>query len=159
MQEYLQIPIHKLHSSGQLSYDQLALVETLAIGAHAVERAQVSNQDTILVIGAGPIGLAVTQFAKLMTDKVLVMDKHKSRLQFCQQEMQVEHTIEADANSIANLQSVMAGNLPTIVFDATGNEQSMHESFQYVSHGGKLVFVGLFQGNVSFYDPEFHKRE
>jgi threonine dehydrogenase-like Zn-dependent dehydrogenase len=51
------------------------------------------------------------------------------------------------------------GDLPTAVFDATGNPASMMDAFKYVAHGGRLVYVGLFQGDITFHDPFFHRRE
>jgi threonine dehydrogenase-like Zn-dependent dehydrogenase len=63
MRPQLTVPARKLHRSAKLDYEQLALVETLGIGAHAVERAEAKPDDFILVIGAGPIGLSVIQFA------------------------------------------------------------------------------------------------
>ena len=81
MSEYLLVPAKKLHKSEILSLSQLALVETLCIGAHAVHRAcnliyliccfNLTNRDTIgvrdgervVVVGAGPVGMAVTQFS------------------------------------------------------------------------------------------------
>ncbi len=52
-----------------------------------------------------------------------------------------------------------AGELPTAVFDATGNAESMMGTFDLAAHGGRIVFVGLFQGEVRFDDPNFHRRE
>ena len=49
--------------------------------------------------------------------------------------------------------------MPTVVFDATGNAGSMMSAFKLAAHGGRLVFVGLFQGDVTFSDPDLHKRE
>ena len=57
MRPLVTVPAHKLHKSDKLSYDQLALVETLCIGAHATERSQPGEHDTVLVVGTGPIGL------------------------------------------------------------------------------------------------------
>ena len=62
MREWITVPARKLHKSGKLSLDQLALVETLGIGAHAVDRARIEAGEFALVIGAGPIGLSVVQF-------------------------------------------------------------------------------------------------
>jgi 2-desacetyl-2-hydroxyethyl bacteriochlorophyllide A dehydrogenase len=159
MQEYIKIPVQKLHPSGALSYEQLALVETLGIGAHAVERSSIEPQDSVLIIGAGPIGLSVLQFAQLITPHIMVMDREESRLTFCRTHMKVQQTILAGANSVEVLKDQLNGELPTIVFDATGNAESMMNAFSYVAQEGKLIFVGLFQGNVTFYDPEFHRRE
>ena len=49
--------------------------------------------------------------------------------------------------------------MPTVTFDATGNPASMHGSFDLVAHGGRLIFVGLFPGDVTFHDPDLHRRE
>src|SRR6185295_1302162 len=74
MREYLAVPTVKLLRSAALSFDQLALVETLGIGAHAVSRARVVADEWALVIGAGPIGLAVMQFARLAGARVIALD-------------------------------------------------------------------------------------
>src|SRR5689334_22046577 len=58
MRERFVLPAHKLHPSKTLSFDQLALVETLAIGCHAVDRPALAKGENCLIIGAGPIGLS-----------------------------------------------------------------------------------------------------
>jgi 2-desacetyl-2-hydroxyethyl bacteriochlorophyllide A dehydrogenase len=140
MSEFLKVPIQKIHASQTLNYEQLALVETLGIGLHAVNRAEISSNDLVLVIGAGPIGLSVIQFAK--------------------NQMKVDFLIKNNVDfSLQKLKEILNGNLPTVVFDATGNSASMQKSFEYVCFGGKIVFVGLFVGDVSFHDPLFHRKE
>lgn len=158
--EYIKVPIRKLHASEKLSYEQLAVVETLGIGAHAVQRGQVTAKDIVLVIGAGPIGLSVIQFAKIQGAKVVVIDINQERLSFASERLKADLTIHKTENfEIDTLKKHLDGVLPTVVFDATGHPQSMKESFELVSFGGRLVFVGLFIGEVSFYDPMFHRRE
>ena len=160
MVEYLKVPIQKLHHSDKLSFEQLALVETLGIGAHAVERAEVSEKDLVLVIGAGPIGLSVIQFAKLKDATIAVLDTNVERLDFAKNVFQTDISIEVKSDFSADiLRGYLNGHLPTIIFDATGNSESMKNAFNYVAFGGKLVFVGLFIGDVSFHDPLFHRRE
>src|SRR5436190_801212 len=63
--ERMSLPASKLHPANKLSLEQCALVETLAIGCHAVNRGNPQPGDNVLVIGAGPIGLSVIEFAKL----------------------------------------------------------------------------------------------
>ncbi len=160
MRELIKVPASKVYPSKTLSYEQLALVETLGIGSHAVNRAQVQAHDLVLVIGAGPIGLSVIQFAKLKGAKVAVLDMNASRLAFCAQQLGVDATILLQNESpLDDIRQAFAGDLPTAVFDATGNPTSMMQAFKYLSHGGRLTFVGLFQGDVTFNDPEFHRRE
>lgn len=159
MGELLAVPAHKLHRSSQLGYDQLALVETLGIGAHAVERAEPTTDDFILVIGAGPIGLSVVQFALITGATVAVMDISESRLAFCRDQMGVTHTLTAGPDVADQLTTIGGGDLPTIVIDATGNPRSMAGAFDLPANGGRIVFVGLFQGELAFNDPNFHRRE
>lgn len=160
MTEYLKVPVNKLHKSDILHYEQLALVETLGIGSHAVQRANVTDNDIVLVIGAGPIGLSVIQFAKINGAKIVVMDFSKQRLDFANEAIGIDESISATEDfSADDLRKILKGNMPTVVFDATGNAQSMMKAFSYVAFGGKLVYVGLFQGDVTFFDPDFHRRE
>lgn len=160
MVEYLKVPVEKLHRSEKLNFEQLALVETLSIGAHAVQRAAISNADMVLVIGAGPIGLSVIQFAKLAGAVVAVLDTNVQRLDFAKNVLHADILIELKSDFSAEiLRGALSGNLPTTVFDATGNADSMKNAFNYVAFGGKLVFVGLFLGDVVFHDPLFHRRE
>jgi threonine dehydrogenase-like Zn-dependent dehydrogenase len=158
MRPLLRVPARKLHPSARLDYEQLALVETLGIGAHAVERAQLGLGEFVLVIGAGPIGLSVIQFAQARGVKLAVMDVSAARLEFCRQ-LGVPHTLPPGAGAAEELKQLGGGDLPTCVIDATGNPASMMGCFDLPAHGGRIVFVGLFQGDVTFHDPNFHRRE
>jgi threonine dehydrogenase-like Zn-dependent dehydrogenase len=159
MAPLIRLPVRKLHPSAKLDYEQLALVETLGIGAHAVERAGPTKDDFVLVIGAGPIGLSVIQFAKVSGATLAVMDVSGSRLAFCQERLGVAHTLQPGAGAAEALRKIGGGDLPTCVIDATGNPGSMMGCFDLPANGGRIVFVGLFQGEVTFNDPNFHRRE
>src|ERR1043166_7931017 len=83
------LPARKLHVSTKLTFEQLALVETLGIGLHAINRANPKPDETVLVIGAGPIGLSVIEFAKLAGSRIVVMDLNEQRLNFARERMGV----------------------------------------------------------------------
>ncbi len=163
LRETFIVPAAKLHVSRTLSFDQLALVETLGIGAHAVERASLTTGETVAVLGTGPIGLAVIQFALAAGARVLAIDLNAQRLAFCRDRLGLPADATIDTKTFpdvaARLAELTNGDLPTAVFDATGNPASMAASFNYPAHGGRLVFVGLFTGDVTFNDPNFHRRE
>jgi 2-desacetyl-2-hydroxyethyl bacteriochlorophyllide A dehydrogenase len=145
---------------GNLSYDELALVEPLAIGAHGVRRAGVEAGEYVLVIGAGPIGLGIAEFARIAGGKVIVMDLNEQRLAFCKEKLGVEHVINAAATDVMEqLQQITNGDMPTVVIDATGSLRAINNAFQYMAHGARYVLVGLQKGEISFSHPEFHKRE
>ncbi|HVU17819.1 MAG TPA: zinc-binding alcohol dehydrogenase family protein [Candidatus Didemnitutus sp.] len=163
LRERFVVPLAKLHSSRTLTLDQLALVETLGIGAHAVERAVLTKGETVAVLGAGPIGLAVIQFAREAGARVLVVDVNARRLAFCHERLGLPREDIIDSSASPDVARALSertgGDLPTAVFDATGNAASMAGAFQLPAHGGRLIFVGLFSGDVSFHDPNFHRRE
>jgi 2-desacetyl-2-hydroxyethyl bacteriochlorophyllide A dehydrogenase len=157
---HMLVPAAKLHRSTKLSYDQLALVETLGIGAHAVGRAQLLAGENVAVIGAGPIGLAIMQFARAAGARVIAVDVSESRLTFCRDRIGVDAVVDARQGDVAQqLEKLTDGNLPTAVFEATGNVQSMNTAFDFPAPGGRLILVGLVQADVTFHDPHFHKRE
>lgn len=160
MAEYVTIPEQYLLHGDGLDYDQLALIEPLAIAAHGVRRAVVNAKDTVLVMGAGPIGVGLIQFAKIAGAKVIALDINEYRLNFCKTELNADATINPSKEDVtARLMEITNGEMPTVVIDATGNRNVMNSAFNYIAHGGRFVLVGLQKGELSFSHPDFHKRE
>ncbi len=160
MVEYLPVPVSSLVHGQGLSFDELALIEPLAIGAHGVRRAAVQPGEFVLVIGAGPIGLGIMEFARIAGANVIAMDINQHRLAFCKDKLQVPHTVNAkDADVTEQLKRITNNDMPTVVIDATGSQKAINNAFQYMAHGARYVLVGLQKGEISFSHPEFHKRE
>lgn len=159
MQEYCRLPANKLIKS-DLSYEKLATVEMLSIGAHAVNRSQPAQGENVLVIGAGPIGLGAIQFAKLAGANVIVAEVNPARVAFCSENIGIQHFVDGrSTHLVEELRETCGGDLPTTVFDATGNVHSMNNTFNLVEQAGKIVFISLVQHDITFSDPEFHRRE
>ena len=159
MQEYVSLPISSLVKKEGLSLEQLALAEPFAIGAHGVRRAGVKSGQSVLVIGAGPIGLGVMEFAKIAGATVIAMDINENRLKFCKEEWGVSHVVKAGKTAIEEIQQITNGDFCDSVIDATGSLTAINQGFQYIAHGGNYVLVGLQKGEIAFSHPEFHKRE
>ena len=160
--ERITLPARKLHPSSLLSHDQLALVETLAIGCHAVDRAGLRAGETVLVIGAGPIGLSVVEFAKVSGARCLVMDTNPDRLAFCASTLAVDGVVLAkgDGSEASAVAALSGGRLPEVVIDATGSSASMSGCLAFAAHAGRVVYVGITQQELSFpHAPLFHRRE
>ncbi len=153
------VPARKLHVSAKLAFDQLALVETLAIGCHATNRAAPQADETTLVLGAGPIGLATLEFVKLTGSTIIALDTNEMRLDFCNRAIGVAHTIKLSPKVETDLRDMTDGHLPDVVIDATGNQASMSNAFGYIAHGGRLIFVGITTDEVRFRHAVFHKPE
>ena len=156
------LPARKLHLSPRLTHEQNALVETLAIGCHAIDRGAPSAAKTVLIIGAGPIGLSALEFAKVSGARVIVMDMAAKRLDFVRDTMGVTDTLVAtgDARDLEAVARLTEGRLAEVVVDATGSASSMARALEFCSFGGRLIYVGITPGDLVFpHAPVMHRRE
>jgi len=159
MCDLLAVPERAVIDASGLSLDQAAMLEFLAIGAHAAARARIRAGDRALIVGAGPIGIAAGLFARLDGAAVTLVDTRQSRLDYARARLGFDDTILAGAELASALAERTGGEMFATVFDATGVLAAMAQSLSYVAHGGTLVLVGVAPGDLVFADPEFHKRE
>lgn len=159
MAEYLALPERFVFKTDGISLDDAAMLEFLAIGAHAVRRGAVKQGQNVLVVGAGPIGIAVALFTKLAGGLVTVLDGRADRLEFCRIALGIDNIVRVDEEDRARLSALTDGEFFDVVFDATGNVQAMERGLEFVAHGGTYVLVSIVLDRISFADPEFHKRE
>ncbi|MBB6410805.1 2-desacetyl-2-hydroxyethyl bacteriochlorophyllide A dehydrogenase [Mesorhizobium sangaii] len=158
MSEQILVPAQNLIAATGLSLVEAATVEFLAIGAHAVGRSMAGPSSRTLVIGAGPIGLGTALFARIARQCVTVMDVDAERLAFAAR----QGFLVIDGSKGSIVETIAERTARTgfdVVFDATGNSRSMRSAFAYVAHGGVMVMVSVVQDDITFSDPEFHKRE
>ena len=159
MTEYLSLPQQFVHKAEGISLDQAAMIEFLAIGAHAVRRARIGAGQRALVVGAGPIGIAAAIFAGRQGAAVTMLDTRDDRLAFCQTHLGISATVRVAPDDTERLSALTDGDFFDVVFDATGNPKAMERGFRFVAHGGTYVLVSIVAGDITFSDPEFHKRE
>ncbi len=149
------VPSSNLYRAPGLTATQAAMVEFLAIGAHAVRRAGALENERVLVTGAGPIGIGTALFARLSGAEVHLLDLSKDRLAQAKDMFGFEHTYMVGSD-------FMTGELEDgfdVVFDATGNAGAIEAGFPLLAHGSRYVLVSVVKENITFSDPEFHKRE
>ena len=159
MAEYLAVPVSNVIPAPNLSLDQAAMVEFLAIGAHGVRRAAITPEDSVLVVGAGPIGMAALIFARAAGAAVTVMDLRADRLEFSRSMLGAAHAVVATAEAGAELAALTEGEFFDVVIDATGHPPSIQRGLSFVGHGGRYTLLSIVQDDIAFPDPEFHKRE
>ncbi len=159
MKEYLAVPVEALVKGYDLDFDRLALVEPFSIGAHAISRAAVSKDEFVLVTGAGPIGMAAMEMARIAGGKVIAMDIVRQRLAFCHDVLEIEYVVDALVDPNQKIKDITGGDWPTVIIDATGNKDAIMKSFSMLAHGGRIVMLGIQKDDISFSHPEFHKRE
>jgi len=142
-----------------VSLDQAAMVEFLAIGAHAVRRAQVHAGQRVLVVGAGPIGMGAMIFCKLRGATVTALDSRADRLAFCKQRLGTAASVTLGEGDVEQLAALSSNEFFDVVFDATGNAAAMERGFRFVAHAGTYVLISIVSADITFNDAEFHKRE
>ena len=152
MRDRILLPATHLHKCHRLPPAQIPLVETLAVGFHAVGRAAAQAGDRALVAGAGPIGLSVIEFLRLAGADIGVIEKRPERLEFAR----VNYGLKRCYPSHEDAQQEEASWL---VFDCTGDRGSMETALGRLQNGGRLIFVGLINDQVSLFDPDIHRRE
>lgn len=159
MRELLSVPERAVIDATGLSADQAAMVEFLSVGAHAVARSALGAGDRVLVVGAGPIGIATGLFARLEGAAVTLVDRRAARLAYARDHLGFADVLPAEPDLLDTLASRTDGEMFDVVFEATGSIESMSQSLGYVAAGGAMVLVGVAPGELIFSDPEFHKRE
>jgi 2-desacetyl-2-hydroxyethyl bacteriochlorophyllide A dehydrogenase len=159
MCERIVVPEGNLYPSGDLKTRDIAMVEFLAIGAHAVRRSATGKGERALVVGMGPIGVGTALFARAAGAEVTVLDVSEGRLDFACDALSFADRILGGADAHAEAGRRTGGEFYDCVFDATGNVRAMEASLSYVAHAGKLVYVGVLNADITLADPELHKRE
>ena len=154
--EYLAVPESNiLPIADNVDDITAALIEPYAISAHAVRRAQLKPNEDVLVVGAGPIGVGTAAIALADGANVVVADTSAERREHIKRYLNVP-TLDPLTQKV---EDCFNGRLPIAVIDATGNQKAMNNTVNLIRHGGRIVFVGLFKGNLEFNDPDFHKKE
>ncbi|GJM29479.1 MAG: alcohol dehydrogenase [Cyclobacteriaceae bacterium] len=159
MQEQLTVSTDLLIPAHNLTYEEMAIVEPLSIGAHAIRRAGVIPGEFVAVVGCGPIGLGIIKLAQIAGAKVIALDVNDQRLQYAAESLGTEYTVKVTDDALSDIRKITNDDLATVVFDATGHQQALESGHQYMSHGGRYVLVGLSKDNLSFSHPAIHSKE
>ena len=159
MAEYLAVPVGNVVAAGDLPLDEAAMVEFLAIGAHGISRGGVTEHDRVLVVGSGPIGMGAVISAKCRGAHVTVVDGRQDRLDFAAASLGADATDRLAPDLEAMFGDRTDGAFFDVVVDATGNIAAMQRGLNFVGHGGRYVLLSVVRQDITFPDPEFHKRE
>ncbi|WEK03523.1 MAG: zinc-binding alcohol dehydrogenase family protein [Candidatus Devosia phytovorans] len=156
MAEEIVMPEANLYRAEGLSLRDAAMVEFLAIGAHAVRRTELRPSARVLVVGGGPIGLGVAFFTRIAGADVTILDAAEDKLDAAHRfgfAIAALHQLEG-----AEFKAGMGSGFDA-VFDATGSIAAMNQAIAYCRNGGALTLVGVVKGMLNWEDPEIHRRE
>ncbi len=159
MQEQITVPANILLKANNLSNDQMAIVEPLAIGAHAIRRAAIKKDEFVVVVGCGPIGIGIMKLAQIEGAKVIAIDMNEDRLTYAKDKIGVDYVVNAGNNPVEKVSEITDGELATAVFDASGNKFALEAGPSYMAHGGRFVLVGLSKGDLTYNHPAVHSKE
>tara|TARA_B100000575_G_scaffold35927_1_gene24250 strand:- start:262 stop:1269 length:1008 start_codon:yes stop_codon:yes gene_type:complete len=159
MQEKIIVPIDILLPAKNLTYNQMAIIEPLSIGAHAIKRANVTSGGFVAVIGCGPIGIGIMKLLQIAGVRVIAIDINEQRLKYVEEKIGVDYVVKAGTNSVDSVLKITDGDLCSTVFDATGNKSALESGHNYMSHGGSFILVGLSKGDISYAHPSIHAKE
>jgi 2-desacetyl-2-hydroxyethyl bacteriochlorophyllide A dehydrogenase len=159
MQEQITVPANILLKANNLSDNEMAIVEPLAIGAHAVRRAAIQKGEIVAVVGAGPIGIGIMKLAQIAGAKVIAIDMNQDRLTYAKEKIGVDYIVKAGAEAVEEVSKITNGDLCNAVFDASGNKYALEACPDYMSHGGRFVLVGLSKGELTYSHPKIHAKE
>jgi len=159
MQEQITVPASILLKANNLSNNEMAIVEPLAIGAHAVRRAAIKKGETVAVVGAGPIGIGIMKLAQIAGAKVIAIDMNEERLKYAKDKIGVDFIVKAGDNAVDDILKITNSDLCTAVFDASGNKYALESCPNYMSHGGRFILVGLSKGELTYNHPAVHAKE
>ena len=159
MQEQITVPADILLPANDLSNDQMAIVEPLAIGAHSIRRANIKAGETVVVVGCGPIGIGIMKLAQIEGAKVIAVDMNDQRLAYAKDKIGVDYIVNAGNDPAAVISEITNGDMATAVFDASGNKFALEAGPSYMAHGGRFVLVGLSKGELTYLHPAVHSKE
>ena len=140
MQEQISVPIDVLLPANHLSDDQMAIVEPLAIGAHAIRRSGIVT-DEVAVVGCGPIGIGIMKLAQIAGAKVIALDTNTQRLNYAKDKIGVDHVVNGD-NALREVTEITM-EICVLSYLVSGNKNALEACPDYMSHGGRFVLVGL----------------
>ncbi len=158
--DYVVAPIDKVIPvpAGMSPY-HASFAEPVAIGVQACRRGQVTAQDTVLILGAGPIGLALIEVARARGAKVYATDISAERLETAS-ELGAQ-TLPSGPGLKDEVLRVTNGEGMPVVIEATGNAQAMESTVDLVASGGRIVIVGLVKTGTMLAFPglDFTRKE
>ena len=159
MQEQITVPSNILLPANNLSNNQMAIVEPLAIGAHAVRRAALKIGEFVVVVGCGPIGIGIMKMAQIAGAKVIALDMNQQRLEYAKEKIGVDYIVNVTNDPVAKISEITNGDMCTAVFDASGHKGALEVGPNYMSHGGRYILVGLSKGELTYNHPAIHAKE
>ncbi len=159
MKGFFIAPWRKVYLSNGLSLRELSLVEPLAVGFHAAERARITSADTVAVMGCGMVGLGALAGASARGATAVAIDLDDGKLSLAQK-VGAKHTIHAARENTHERLNALTGGLgPDVVIEAVGTPETYRSAVEEVAHTGRVIYIGWAKEPVSYETKLFVHKE
>jgi threonine dehydrogenase-like Zn-dependent dehydrogenase len=159
MSEYLLVPWNKVIADESITVRNFALVEPLSVGFHAVDRAKVTDVDTVMVIGCGMIGLGAVIRASIRGAKVIAVDVDDKKLNLAKQ-LGAGYGINSRKENLHERTLEITGKRGAdVVIEAVGRPETYLAAVSEISFTGRIVYIGYVKEKVPFDTQLFVKKE
>lgn len=146
--EYVTSPAEICFSADSygLSEDLAGISQPMSIAVHAASRARLTNQDEVVILGAGGIGAFLVHASATITDTIGVVDLSSERLAIAEKNGATFTALLRDGFDVAAMKRKW-GIRPTVIFEVSGTPQGLASAFEWLEPGGRLVLVGIQAGS------------
>ena len=159
MQEFITVPWQKILPAPRLSELELAMVEPLTVGFHAIQRGRVEKTDVVMVLGCGMIGAGAIAGATLRGARVIAVDIDDHKLNLATS-LGAQHTINSSVLDLhEEVERLTGGDGPDVVVEAVGNPLTYRAAVNEVAFTGRVVCIGYAGAEVSFATKLFVQKE
>ena len=155
----ISVPYRQVYASKTLSLQELALVEPMSVGYHAANRAQISETDTVLIIGCGTIGLGAISAAARKGARVIVSDIDDGKLEIARR-FGAQHTINSlKEDVLAVIANLTDGEGVQVAIEAVGLPATYEMAVEAACYAGRVVYIGYAKKPVSYDSTNFVRKE
>lgn len=158
--KYIAFPIDRIYNGKGLDAKRLALVEPFCISYHATKRAQIKADDTVLVMGAGTIGINAMLAAKQKGARVIIADVAQQKLDYAKK-LGADGVIlnQNHDDFMRAVEEATGGNYFDITMEAVGRPDTFQACIDAVCHGGRVCLIGISTKNLDFNFTALQKKE
>ncbi|WP_245835495.1 zinc-binding alcohol dehydrogenase family protein [Thalassospira mesophila] len=157
--EYTCVPHNHIIPVNTLSPRDTALIEPLAVGFHAVERARIEPGETVAVLGVGMIGLGIVLAALRKGAHVIAVDLSAQKLEIARQLGAVNMVNAATENVVDRLLALTNGDGPSVILEAAGSPHTFRQAVDAASQCARVVYVGYTKVPVEYETRLFVSKE
>lgn len=152
--EYVSVPVERLFNGEGISAKTLAIVEPFVISYHIIRRANVQPGDTVLIVGAGTIGVYSALAAMALGGEVTICDIAEEKLDYAQKMYDIPHTIlnSSPEAFMEGVKELTGGNGFDVTVDAAGFPSTFKNCVDALAYGGRLSLSGYSKDLLNGFD-------